>query len=313
MARELVSDDAQKTDHGAADATADSVHSAATVERLPRLDVELRHAQKLEALGQLAAGIAHEISTPVQFVGDSVSFLRGALGDLEEFARAVQRVANETGPRSADDIRADLRKIMEASDVSYLIDRVPRAVDRVVDGLARVSSIVRAMKDFSHPDQREKLPTDLNEAVERTLVITRGEYKHVADIQLELTELPRVHCHMGDIQQVLVNLLINASHAIEARIGEDGARGRIVVRTFVETQPSVAAAVVIAISDDGGGIPADVQPHVFEAFFTTKPLGRGTGQGLAISRSIVVDRHGGTLDFETEPGRGTTFFLRIPV
>lgn len=276
------------------------------------MDVELRHAQKLEALGQLAAGIAHEISTPVQFVGDSVSFLRGALGDLEAFAEAVRKLANETEVRSAEDVRADLRKIVETSDVNYLIDRVPRAVDRVVDGLGRVSSIVRAMKDFSHPDQREKLPTDLNEAVERALVITRGEYKHVAEVRLDFMELPRVVCHVGDIQQVLVNLIINASHAIESGIGDRGSRGRIDIKTRVETHPNGAAFAVIAISDDGGGIPPEVQPRVFDAFFTTKELGRGTGQGLAISRSIVVDRHGGSIDFVSEPGKGTTFFVRLP-
>ncbi len=282
------------------------------MERFPRLDVELRHAQKLEALGQLAAGIAHEISTPVQFVGDSVSFLRGALGDLEAFADAVRKLANETEARSAEDVRADLRKIVETSDVNYLIDRVPRAVDRVVDGLGRVSSIVRAMKDFSHPDQREKLPTDLNEAVERALVITRGEYKHVAEVRLDFMELPRVVCHVGDIQQVLVNLIINASHAIEAGIGDRGSRGRIDIKTSVESQADGTPFAVIAIADDGGGIPLEVQPRVFEAFFTTKELGRGTGQGLAISRSIVVDRHGGSIDFVSKPGTGTTFFVRLP-
>jgi two-component system NtrC family sensor kinase len=157
------------------------------------------------------------------------------------------------------------------------------------------------------------LPADLNEAVERTLVITRGEYKHVAEVRLELGELPRVRCHVGDIQQVLVNLMINASHAIEAKAAERGSRGRIVVKTWVAHHDGAADEIVISITDDGGGIPPEIQPRVFEAFFTTKELGRGTGQGLAISRSIVVDRHGGSIDFETEPGKGTTFHVRLPV
>lgn len=284
---------------------------------MPRLDVELRHAQKLEALGQLAAGIAHEISTPVQFVGDSVSFLRGAFADLQVFAEGVKAIvaggpSADGAPETPDELRAALRALMEANDVDYLINRVPRAVDRVVDGLGRVSGILRAMKDFSHPDQREKAPADLNDAVERALTITRGEYKHVAEVKTELADLPRIRCHVGDVQQVLVNLVTNAAHAIEARAREQGRRGLIEVKTY-EEQVGARTLAVVSVRDDGIGIPAAVQPHVFEPFFTTKELGRGTGQGLAISRAIVVDRHEGQIVFETCPGQGTTFFVKLPL
>lgn len=283
-----------------------------------RLAVDMRHAQKLQALGLLATGIAHEISTPVQFVGDSMSFLRGALDDLQTFAAAVRAMANESGAQQPAEMRVRLLDMLAESDVDYLIARMPGAVDRVVEGLSRVSSIVRAMKDFSHLDQREKLPSDLNEAVEKTLVITRGEYKHIAEIQKDLGDLPRVKCHIGDVQQVLVNLLINAAHAVESRVDEVGHRGTIAIRSYLEdeaaTEKSTARTfAVISIRDNGGGIPKHVTDRVFEPFFTTKEPGRGTGQGLSISRSIIEDRHGGTLRFVSEPGQGTTFFVRLPL
>jgi signal transduction histidine kinase len=247
-----------------------------------------------------------------------MSFLRSALDDLQTFAGAVRAMANETGAQQPSEMRLRLLDMLAESDVDYLIARMPGAVDRVVEGLSRVSSIVRAMKDFSHLDQREKLPSDLNEAVEKTLVITRGEYKHIAEIQKDLGDLPRVKCHVGDVQQVLVNLLINAAHAVEIRVDEVGHRGMIAIRSYLEdeaaTEKSPAKTfAVISIRDNGGGIPKHVADRVFEPFFTTKEPGRGTGQGLSISRSIIEERHDGTLRFTSEPGQGTTFFVRLPV
>lgn len=283
-----------------------------------RLAVDMRHAQKLQALGLLATGIAHEISTPVQFVGDSMSFLRGAFDDLETFAKAVRGMAKETDDEACTSLRLRLHDMLAESDVEYLIARMPGAVDRVIDGLSRVSSIVRAMKDFSHLDQREQLPSDLNEAVDKSLIITRGEYKHIAEVEKKLGILPRVKCHIGDIQQVLVNLIINASHAVEAKAAERGHRGSIWVRTYLEecTEPNSSGPqnfAVISIRDNGGGIPDNVASRVFEPFFTTKEPGRGTGQGLAISRAIVVERHNGALEFQSVPGEGTTFFVKLPL
>jgi signal transduction histidine kinase len=245
-----------------------------------------------------------------------MTFLRGAFSDLERFARAVQSLVDEPGLEDAAALRLRLRDMLAESDVEYVIARMPRAVDRVIDGLGRVSSIVRAMKDFSHLDQREKQPADLNDAIEKTLIITKGEYKHVADVVKDLGALPRVRCHVGDIQQVLVNLVINASHAIEARAAEQGRRGVIRVRSFVEPQApgqTPSSYAVVTVEDNGGGIPQEVAARVFEPFFTTKEPGRGTGQGLPISREIVVERHGGRLEFDSVPGSGTTFYLRLPL
>lgn len=287
-------------------------HARRTPSTEERLNIDMRHAQKLQALGLLATGIAHEISTPVQFVGDSMTFLRGAFCDLERFAMAVQTLVDDENVQDVAAVKLRLRDMLAESDVDYVIARMPRAVDRVIDGLSRVSSIVRAMKDFSHLDQREKQPADLNDAIDKTLIITKGEYKHVADVIKELGVLPRVRCHVGDIQQVLVNLVINASHAIESKAAEEGKRGLIRVRSFVE-EHSEKPYVVVAVQDNGGGIPTDVAARVFEPFFTTKEPGRGTGQGLPISREIVVDRHGGSLEFDSVPGVGTTFYVRLPV
>jgi PAS domain S-box-containing protein len=280
----------------------------AVFEGAARMEVELRHAQKLEAVGQLAAGIAHEINTPTQFVGDSVSFLKDACDDL------LRLVADYDGavlaPEAAvpEGLRERLRSAAEAAELDYLRKQVPLAFDRTFEGLARISSIVGAMKEFAHPDQRDKTPADLNQALRTTLTIARNEYKYVADVETDLGALPLVECHVGDLNQVFLNLIVNAAHAIADVVGRSGARGRIRVTSARE-----GAMVVIRIEDTGCGIPKAIQDRIFEPFFTTKEVGQGSGQGLAIARSVVVDKHGGTLDFESEVGRGSTFTIRLPV
>ena len=261
------------------------------VRREKQLELELRHAQKLEAVGQLAAGVAHEINTPIQFVGDSLYFLREAFVDLIKVAEGTATP--------------------EEADLGYLVENVPGALSRCEDGIARVTQIVRALKELSHPDAKEKAPADLNRAVENALVVARSEIKHVADVEVALGALPNVECHLGDVGQLLLNLLVNGAHAIEERIERDpvrGKRGHLVVRTSHE-----GSHVRLDVIDDGAGIPEAIKDRLFEPFFTTKPVGRGTGQGLSIARSIVVDRHGGELSFESEVGVGTTFHVRLPV
>jgi len=263
-----------------------------------RMELELRLAQKLEAVGQLAAGIAHEINTPVQYVSDSVHFLRGA---FEEVRRLLGRYQELLG-------REALGAEEAAADLPYLDAQIPRAFERILDGTGRVASIVRAMKEFSRPDQREMAPADLNKAILSTLTVSRSEYRYLAVVETDLAELPPVFCHVGDLNQVFLNLIVNAAHAIAdaGRAADDG--GRIRVRTAVDDDD-----VTIEIGDTGCGIPPEVAPRVFDPFFTTKDVGRGTGQGLAISRNIVVDKHRGSLTFATQPGRGTVFTVRIPI
>jgi PAS domain S-box-containing protein len=273
-----------------------------------RLELDLRLGQKLEAVGQLAAGIAHEINTPTQFVGDTVRFLDDAFGDVMTLVIAYERllVAADAGP-VPDELIAAVRKAEAHADLDYLRERVPAAFERATDGVQRVATIVRAMREFAHPPTIDKAPFDINQALRSTLVVASNEYRYIAEVQVEFAELPLVTCDGGDINQVFLNLVVNAAHAIEDATAE-GERGVICLRTIAESDH-----VRISISDTGPGIPADVAGRIYDPFFTTKDVGRGTGQGLAIARRIVVERHGGTLSFETESGRGTTFHVRLPV
>jgi two-component system NtrC family sensor kinase len=201
-----------------------------------------------------------------------------------------------------------LNDALEDADIEYLGDRVPKALQRARDGVERVSTIVRAMKEFSHPNQREMSVADINHAIESTLTVAASEYKYSASLKKEFQDLPQVHCHIGDINQVLLNLIVNAAHSIIDRHGESVENGLLTIRTWKED-----ADVIISVADNGTGIPELARNRIFDPFFTTKEVGKGTGQGLSISHRIVVDNHGGQLYFETEDNVGTTFFIRIPI
>jgi len=272
-----------------------------------RLEQELRMAQKLEAVGQLAAGIAHEINTPIQFVGDSLGFLRTAFDDLDGLLVAYRNAFSEeaAGPDTAAR-RARLARAEEDADLSYLNERVPAAFERTLDGIERVASIVRAMKEFSHP-RTEQEPADLNRALATTLVVARNEYKYVADVETEFGDLPLVLCSLSDLNQVFLNLIVNAAHAIEEAQSATSENGWIRIRTERDGD-----TVSISVGDSGPGISDAIRSRIFDPFFTTKGVGRGTGQGLTIARAIV-EKHGGTLGFETALGSGTTFTVRLPI
>lgn len=275
--------------------------------RLQR-EVELRQAQKLESVGRLAAGMAHEINSPVQFASDSVHFARASVPDLfrvVEKLTAVHRSAQDGTPQRA--LIEDAETAMREADVDYLAHDVPSALDLALTGLAKVASIARSMSDYARPDQNDMAMTDLNRAIENTALVARHEYKNVADLELALGELPRVICYIGDLNQVILSLLLNAAHAIADK-GTPNERGQISVRTSLDGDH-----VLIQIADTGVGIPDEIRHRVFDPFFTTRAVGQGTGQGLAIARSVVVDKHGGQLWFESTVGVGTTFFVRIPL
>jgi two-component system, NtrC family, sensor kinase len=262
-----------------------------------RIKDELRIAQKLEAVGQLAAGIAHEINTPIQYVSDSVAFIGEAFTEMRNivaFYRETQH--GDTHP-----------PVLEAdADLSYLEQNVPAAVERALRGLERVATLVKAMKEFGQPGRSEKTHGNVNRAITTTLTVASSEYKDLADVELDLGEVPDVSCHIAELNQVFLQLIVNAAHAI-GEVHVPPARGKIEIRTWCDP-----VSVFVSVSDNGVGIPEHIRPRIFDPFFTTKAIGRGSGQGLSIARSIVVDRHGGALTFETALGRGTSFLVRIP-
>jgi two-component system NtrC family sensor kinase len=278
-------------------------------EEAERREDERRMSQKLEAVGQLAAGIAHEINTPIQFVGDSVRFLSDSFGDLsrlvDEYRAGCSSLRDGAEPLAMVDRVAAAEN---EADLEYLLERVPQAFTRTFDGISRVATIVRAMKTFAHPDTHEQHPADLNEALQNTLIVATSEYKYVADTELELGDIPQVVCNLGDLNQVFLNLVVNAAHAIEEAVQGTDERGVIRVSTARKGEH-----VEIAISDTGCGIPEDIRTRIFDPFFTTKEVGRGTGQGLALARSTIVDRHGGSIAVESEVGEGTTFRIVLPI
>jgi PAS domain S-box-containing protein len=272
-------------------------------------EMELRHAQKLESVGRLASGIAHEINTPIQFVGDNTRFLQESFAGLQTLINKYQelRDAAASGVVSPD-LLGGVRQVEGESDCAYLMEEIPKALTQTLDGVSRVATIVRAMKDFAHPESGEKAAADLNKALLSTLTVARSELKYVADVETDFGDLPLVVCNISDLNQVFLNLLVNAAHAIAEVVKGTGEKGKIGVRTVAEGK-----AVLIAITDTGCGIPEGIRSKVFDPFFTTKEVGRGTGQGLAIARSVIVERHKGTLTFESEVGKGTTFYIRLPV
>ena len=268
-----------------------------------RIEGELRLAQKLESVGQLAAGIAHEINTPIQFIGDNLRFIADTVGQLEEVFAGTEALLRETTGTAATDLAATIERV----DLAYAREEVPKAAAQGIEGVERVASLVRALKEFSHPDGAEQKPIDLNQAIKTTAVVARNEYKYVAELQLELDpELPPTVCNLGEINQVILNLIVNAAHAIDDCKATRG-MGRITVRTG-----RVREGVEIRIQDTGTGIPEHVRGRIFDPFFTTKGVGKGTGQGLYLSHTIIVTRHQGSISFETEVGVGTTFIIYLP-
>ncbi len=255
---------------------------------LEQVERELRQSQKLEAIGRLAAGVAHEINTPLQFVGDSVQFLTEGVDEVLALG-----TAHATTPEELDAL-------------GYLRANMPEALQLAKDGLGRVTTIVSSLRDFAHPETA-KAAVDVNRAVRSAIAIARHEFRYVAKLETSLAELPTVTANASEINQVIVNLIVNAAHAIAERYGKDAARGTITVTTGLE-----AESAVISIQDNGAGIPQDAHDKIFEPFFTTKDIGKGTGQGLAIARAIA-ERHSGSLTFTSKCGTGSTFTLRLPI
>jgi PAS domain S-box-containing protein len=275
------------------------------------LEEQLHQSQKLEAIGQLAAGIAHEINTPAQYVGDNTRFLQDSWPAVNEILDLCLRISEQSLAGSvAPGTIAELAQCTEKTDARYFCNEIPKAISQSLEGVARISKIVRAMKEFSHPGSESKSAVDVNHAIETTIAVARNEWKYVADVQTCFADdLPLVPCLAGEFNQVILNLLINAAHAIKDVVGNGSAgKGTITITTKCEGD-----WVQVEIRDTGTGIPENIRARVFEPFFTTKEVGKGTGQGLALAHTAIVRRHGGKIWFDSEVGKGTTFYIRLPL
>lgn len=265
--------------------------------------------QKLQSIGQLAAGIAHEINTPMQFVGDNTRFLSDAFSDLTTLVRTLREAVN--GLTLAPEVAAALAEAERRADLAFMLEEVPKAITQTLDGVERVTRIVKAMKEFSHPGAEELTATDINHAIESTTIVSRNEWKYVADLRLDLEEgMPAIPVMPGGFNQVILNLVVNAAHAIADVVAGSGGKGLITISTRDQGE-----AVQVMVTDTGTGIPEAVRGRIFDPFFTTKEVGRGTGQGLAIARAEIVGKLGGSINLRTAtegPERGTTFILTIP-
>ena len=274
------------------------------------LEERLLESQKLGAIGQLAAGVAHEINTPMQFIGDNLHFAKGAVTELIALLEQLKKATQDAENAPLGQARLEQLATAEAdADFEYAREALPTALERSLGGVERVTKIVRAMKAFAHPGGDQLAPTDLRGLIESTVMVATNEWRYVAEVDLELDpNLPTVPCIAGELNQVVLNLIVNASHAIADVVAASGDKGRITV-----TASSDETHAEIRIADTGTGIPEHARAKVFEPFFTTKEVGKGTGQGLSLAYNCIVKRHKGTINFETELGTGTTFVIRLPL
>lgn len=300
--------------HDCVDDDCDSAMLVARLEHAKHLyesDQRLAQAQKLESVGELAAGIAHEINTPIQYVGDNARFVQEACNDINGVLIECQKLieAIDSG-NNAKQATEDLRSAMEDADIEYLSEEIPSAITQTLEGVDRVSRIVRAMKEFSHPGVSEMTLTDLSNAIQNTVMVARNEWKYVADLKTDFDpDLPGVPCLPGEFNQVILNMIVNAAHAIGDSLGSTPeSKGKINISTkATETHAQ------IRIADSGQGVSPENIDRIFKPFFTTKAAGKGTGQGLAIAHSVIVEKHQGTIDVTSELGKGTCFTIQIPL
>ncbi len=276
------------------------------------LDAQVRQAQKLEAIGRLAAGIVHEINTPAQFAGHNLYFLESAFGKivgvLSEYRDFLARA--RAGELDVETIAAAEERLGKLK-IDILIRETPKAISQASEGINRISEIVGAMRELTYSGVKEKVATDINKALQNAILLSSSEWKLVAEVKTELNPaLPLVPCLPGEISQVFVNIIVNAAQAITGAKSavEPGRVDTITVRTRTDGRWAV-----IEIADTGPGIAGEFHELVFDPFFTTKGVGEGTGQGLAIARSVVVDKHGGKISFDSRPSKGTMFLIYLPL
>ena len=275
-----------------------------------KVEAQTALSQKMEAIGQLAAGIAHEINTPIQYIGDNLVFLQKTIDKFSEFLTVCAELKNDTGQGTNKENISRLKEAAGQSRLQHYISESPGAVQEALDGVERVRKIVLAMREFSHPSEKEKKLADLNHGIETTVVISRNEWKYSAELETDLDpNLPLINCQIDEINQVILNMIINAVQAIQEKLppGSDQ-KGKIIITTRKGEN-----CVIIKIKDTGNGIPLEIQRRIFDPFFTTKGVGKGTGQGLSLAHQIIVQKHHGKIDVDSIVGEGSTFTIEIPV
>jgi PAS domain S-box-containing protein len=267
-------------------------------------------SQKLESIGQLAAGIAHEINTPMQYIGDNTKFLKDMVSNLSKYLHGIQDIFDSNISIISPQFKDKIEQLKTQYDIEYLLDELPRSIEQTESGISRVTNLIRAMKDFAHPGVKEKTYSNINQGIEVTAEISKNEWKYVADLELNLSgNLPLVYCLQDELNQVVLNMIINSSHAIEEKIGKGNSnKGKITIETYQED-----TSAVIVVSDTGAGIKESIISKIFDPFFTTKEVGKGTGQGLAIVHDLIVNKHGGTITVDSNPDTGTKFLIKLPI
>ncbi len=279
-------------------------------ERNRSMEVELRQAHKLEAVGQLAAGIAHEINTPTQFISDNLNYLKDVMADVSDLVALYSELAGAAHPDQQASVE-QIRSFSEEIDYENTIADTLSAIQQSLEGTERISSIVKSMKEFSHPGGTEKESVDINKAIQSTINVARNEWRYIAEVVTDLSpNLPLLPCYPGEINQTILNLIVNAAHAIDEKTQQDGSteKGTITVSSRMDM-----GSIVVAITDSGCGIPAENLDKIYNQFFTTKAAGKGTGQGLAMAYACITGRHKGKLDVDSTVGVGTTFTLTFDI
>jgi len=274
------------------------------------LETQLLQSEKMAAIGQLSAGIAHEINTPTQFVGDNTRFLQEACEDLGQLLKTYEEFFHAV--KNGDSFEQLIEKVenaIEEADTEYLVEEIPKAIEQTMEGVERITKIVRSMKEFAHPGSSELAQVDINKAIESTVTVSKNEWKYVAHVVTNFdNSLQAVPCKAAEINQVVLNMIVNAAHAIKDVVGENSKeKGKITIKT--EKKDGWAE---IRISDTGKGIPEEIRSKIFDPFFTTKEVGKGTGMGLNLAYNII-NNHGGKIDVKSEVGKGTTFTIRLPL
>lgn len=274
-------------------------------------DVHNAHVQKLESIGELAAGIAHEINTPIQYIENNTSFIQDSFNDLIQYINKLESFFSEKGSISDPECYKELEELKSTLDIDYIVDEIPISVEQSLTGISRVSQIVGAMKTFAHPETETKTLVDINKLVDTVITISTNEWKYCAHVEKDLDpELTPVLAYSSDLQHAILNIVVNAAHAIQERKSsvQESSRGIIEVRTVKEDN-----SVSIYISDNGPGVPLEIRKRIFDPFFTTKTVGKGTGQGLSIAHAAVVTKLGGQLQIKDADLGGAEFIIRIPL